>query len=84
MDLIISVHFVLCPVASFIFARDFSKGKIVKCEIHFHGNDLWICFAGYKYNFIFRGCFWIECLFHIDIPLPLQEVFCMVMPSRNI
>lgn len=43
-------------------------------EIHC-GNDLWICLAGYKYNFILE-LFWIECLFHIDVPLPSRaEVF---------
>ena len=88
MALMINVHSVLCPVAYIIFIRDLVKEKFwgkVTCKIH--RNDLWICLAGYKYNFISRErLFWIECPFPIDFPIPPWELeaFHMVMLSRSI
>lgn len=60
MALMVSIHCVLCPGAYFIFIRDLVKEKLwgeVTCKIHIHRNDLWMCFAGYKGNFIFRERF---------------------------
>lgn len=76
MASMVSVHFVLCPIAYFIFIRHLVKEKLwgkVTCEIHVHGNDLWICFAGYRY-FFFQGCVWIECPLHIDFLLRARSL----------
>lgn len=71
MALVISIHFVLGPIAYFIFIRHLVKEKWwgkVTCTIHVHGSHLWICFAGYNF-FFFQGFVWIECPFHVDFSL---------------
>ena len=64
--LVVSAHFVLCPIAYFIFIRHLVKETLwgkVSCEIHVYGNDSWICFAGYKYFFLFKVVFGLNVRF---------------------